>query len=366
MRRTIPPGVGWRRVLAACRQHDWIDLLSAALDEFACNTHRVDSLRRMILIVMREHGNKSRMTARARGLSDNARKVLKHPGAFAFAVIKHFRANQGLLLAGAVAYYTLLSLIPLLILILMVLLNIFAEDRLLLMLREYLEFVVPGQSSALVEELRNFLSHRELVGGFLLVTMLFFSALAFTVLENAMLVIFVHRVAIRRRHFLMSVAMPYLFIIFMGIGVLIVTLVSGALHFMGTRNITIFGQAHSLGQVSALLLYIVGVTGEALLLTAIYLVMPSGRLSFRHALIGGVTAAVLWEITRHILVWYYTTMSQIQVVYGSLTTSIAVLLSVEIGALVLLLGAQVIAEYERIGREPIETAAQPRRIEGYR
>ena len=50
------------------------------------------------------------------GLSNNARKVLKRPGAFAFAVIKHFRANQGLLLAGAVAYYTLLSLIPLLIL----------------------------------------------------------------------------------------------------------------------------------------------------------------------------------------------------------------------------------------------------------
>jgi membrane protein len=298
------------------------------------------------------------------GLSDNARKVLERPGAFALAVLKHFRANQGLLLAGAVAYYTLLSLIPLLILILMVLSNIFAEDRLLLMLHEYLEFVVPGQSNALVEELRNFLSHRELVGGFLLVTMLFFSALAFTVLENAMSVIFFHRVAIRRRYFLVSVALPYLFIVFLGIGVLVVTLVSGVLHSMGTSTITIFGQPHSLGPLSALLLYILGVTGEALLLTAIYLVMPVGRLSFRHALIGGVTAALLWEITRHILVWYYTTMAQIQVVYGSLTTSIAVLLSVELGALVLLLGAQVIAEYERIGREPIDAAAQPMRTEG--
>ena len=72
----------------------------------------------------------------------------------------------------------------------------------------------------------------------------------------------------------MSAATPYLFILFLGIGVLIITLVSGVLHFMGTRNITIFGQAHSLGQLSALLLYMVGVTGEALLLTAIYLVMP--------------------------------------------------------------------------------------------
>jgi membrane protein len=36
-------------------------------------------------------------------------------------------------------------------------------------------------------------------------------------------------------------------------------------------------------------------------------------------------------------------------VYGSLTTAIVVLLSLEIGATLVLLGAQVISEYERIG-----------------
>src|SRR3954466_5150290 len=295
-----------------------------------------------------------------------ARKVMKRPGAFALAVIKQFRSNQGLLLAGAVAYYTLLSLVPLLILVLMALSHIFAEDRLLQMLREYLEFVVPGQSNALVEELRIFLVHREVVGSVLLITMLFFSALAFTVLENAMSVIFVHRVAIKRRHFLVSAVMPYLFVLVLGFGLLIITLVASLLQFVGTHSITILGRAHSLDQLSAVLLYGVGVTGEVLLLSAIYLVMPVGRLALRHALIGGATAALLWEITRHILVWYYTTMSQIQVVYGSLTTSVAILLSVEIGALVLLLGAQVIAEYERIGHEPVETAGQPLRTDNHR
>ncbi|MEA2876694.1 MAG: hypothetical protein QOF14_1890 [Hyphomicrobiales bacterium] len=297
-------------------------------------------------------------------LGDTAGKVFRHPGRFALAVIKQFRSNQGVLLAGAVAYYTLLSLVPLLILVLMALSHIFAEDRLLQMLREYLEFVVPGQSNALVEELRIFLVHREVVGSVLLVTMLFFSALAFTVLENAISVIFFHRVAIKRRHFLVSAVMPYLFILFLGLGLLIVTLVSGLLQFVGTRNITILGQSHSLSQLSVVLLYLVGVTGEALLLTAIYLVMPVGQLSLRHALIGGATATLLWEITRHVLAWYYATMSQMQLVYGSLTTSVAVLLSVEFGALVLLLGAQVIAEYERVSRAPIEASGRPLRTEG--
>src|SRR3954462_13527182 len=211
-------------------------------------------------------------------LGRRATKVLQRPGAFALAVLKGFRAYQGILLAGAVAYYTLLSLVPLLILSLMVLSHLFSEDQLLLTLREYLEFVVPGQSSALVQELRTFLAHREVLGGFLLVTMLFFSALAFMVLENAMSVIFVHRVAIKRRHFLVSAVMPYLFVLVLGFGLLIVTLVASLLQFVGTPSITILGRAPSLAQLSAVLLYGVGVTGEVLLLSAIYLVMPVGRL----------------------------------------------------------------------------------------
>jgi hypothetical protein len=106
----------------------------------------------------------------------NCKKILRRPGVFALVVVKQFRGNQGILLAGAVAYYTLLSLVPLLVLIVMGLSHVVAEDQLLLTLSEYLEFVVPGQSNALVAEIRTFLAHKDVVGGILLVTMLFFSA----------------------------------------------------------------------------------------------------------------------------------------------------------------------------------------------
>jgi uncharacterized BrkB/YihY/UPF0761 family membrane protein len=91
--------------------------------------------------------------------------------------------------------------------------------------------------------------------------------------------------------------------------------------------------------------------------------MPVGRLSLRHALIGGVTAALLWELTRHVLVWYFATLSQVGVVYGSLTTAIAVLLSLDLAATLLLLGAQVISEYERVGRANPDAAPQPLRTD---
>ena len=56
----------------------------------------------------------------ARPLRDPTRglwQILRHPAAFALRVLQGFRANRGLLLGGAVAYYTLLSLVPLLILV---------------------------------------------------------------------------------------------------------------------------------------------------------------------------------------------------------------------------------------------------------
>ncbi|MGH8578030.1 MAG: YihY/virulence factor BrkB family protein, partial [Gammaproteobacteria bacterium] len=191
--------------------------------------------------------------------------------------------------------------------------------------------------------------HRAVIGWALLITMIFFSSLAFTVLENAMSVIFLHRVAIRRRHFLVSAVIPYCYILFLGLGLLLMTLVSGSLQAIGAESVDFLGRNWPLRGVSGALLYLFGVAGEILVLTSIYLVMPVRRPSWRHALVGAITATVVWEITRHVLVWYFGTLSQINVVYGSLTTSIVVLLSLEIAVTLLLFGAQVIAEYERSG-----------------
>ena len=63
------------------------------------------------------------------------------------------------------------------------------------------------------------------------------------------------------------------------------------------------------------------------------------------------TAGLLWEVVRHVLVWYFSTLSVVSLVYGSLATAIVFLLSLEIAGLILLFGAQVIAEYERFTLE---------------
>jgi YihY family inner membrane protein len=290
-------------------------------------------------------------------------EALVRPGAFLLRTLKAFKANQGLLLAGAVAYNALLSIMPMLLLFVIALSHFIDPEELLGTLRRYLEWLMPGQSAAVIGELGNFLAHREVAGWVLLAVMLFFSSLAFTMLENAMSVIFHHRVAIRRRRFLVSALLPYCFIVLLGIGFLAVTLVSGGLQALGEKSIDFLGRTWSLDPFSVALLYLMGVAGEILLLTALYLVMPVGRLSFRHALIGGVTAGLLWEATRHLLTWYFASVSKVNVVYGSLTTAIVVLLSLEIAATLVLFGAQVIAEYERVESGARTRAPKPMRTD---
>jgi YihY family inner membrane protein len=158
--------------------------------------------------------------------------------------------------------------------------------------------------------------------------------------------IFHHRVT-RGRHFVVSAIIPYVFVTALGIGLLVVTLISGALEAVGRESVSVLGHAWSLAGLSRLLLHLIGTAGSVLVLTALYLVMPVGRVALHRAVLGAVAATLLWEIVRHVLVWYFANLSMVNVVYGSLATTIIVLLTLEVAALILLLGAQLIAELER-------------------
>jgi membrane protein len=266
---------------------------------------------------------------------------------FTLHVLRDFQRRQGLLLAGAVAYYTLLSIVPLFAIILVGLSHFVNEDQLIQTIARNLELLIPGYAASLANQVRMFLARRHLVGvvGFLI--MLFFSSMAFSVLESTMAVIFSHRKKSMRRPFFISAIIPYIFILLMALGLLLVTLISGSLDALERQQVGLLGLEVSLKGSSRVLLYLLGMGGMILMLTSFYLVMPVGRISFRHALSGAVTATVLWEIIRRILVWYYSKLSLVNVIYGSLATTVVALLSIEVAVIILLLGAQVIAEFDQ-------------------
>ncbi|MGD0228791.1 MAG: YihY/virulence factor BrkB family protein [Syntrophorhabdales bacterium] len=271
---------------------------------------------------------------------------------FLARVVRGFKRNRGLLLSGAVAYYTLLSTVPMSILILIGLSHFISEERLFHTLSTYVEMVIPGYAAALTQQIQVFLVHRQAVGVIGFLVMLFFSSMAFTVLEDAMSVIFFHRAQTQRRHFLISAVIPYVYMLAIGLGIVLVSSVTGALEILEKRQLMILGWTLSFKTTSRVIVYTVGVMSEVFLLASIYLVMPTARIRFRDALAGGAAATLLWEMTRRVLVWYYSNLSMVNLIYGSFATAVVALLTTEAVAVILLLGAQVIAELEPRTEEP--------------
>jgi membrane protein len=274
-------------------------------------------------------------------------RLLKHSFDFLLQVLRAFQRNQGLLLSGAVAYYTLLSIIPMFALILVALSHFIDQQKLFHTIVTNLQLRVPSKKEKLAGQLQAFLENRNLVGGIGILVMLFFSSLAFSVLEGAMGVIFSHRGRVHRRHFLISAIIPYVYILLLGLGVVLVSIIRGALETIETRQLEFLHWSFRLEGASVLGLYLIGLVGQILMFASLYIVMPVGRIQLRHALAGAIFATVLWEITRHILVWYYAKISIVNIIYGSLATAVVTLLSIEFASIILLLGAQFIAEFER-------------------
>ena len=266
---------------------------------------------------------------------------------FARRVIHGFRRNQCFLLAGAIAYYALLSVVPMLILSMILLSHVLDPAAVLSTMSRYLDWLVPGQSRALLGDVARFIDSDASLGLVLFATMMFFSTLCISVTQKAMAVIFPHRKRVSRGHYVQALVIPYCFVLVLGMGLVALTVMATALQAMEQDSIVFYGHVWSLRGVSGLLLYLLGIACEVVLIAAIYWLIPIGLGRVRHALAGGVVVTLLWEIVRHMFVWYFASISKVSVVYGSLTTTVLVLFSLEIAAILLLIGAQVISEYEQ-------------------
>ncbi len=270
--------------------------------------------------------------------------LLRRIVGFVARVLAHFTKHKGLLLAGGIAYNSLISVVPLVAVLLVVLSRFYDEAQIVGVVRSELAMVLPGQAEWLVGEVERFLAQREVIGGIGVVVLIFFASLAFRMLGDALAVIFEHRRLPVRRHFWIAALLPYLHIVVLGAALVALTGFVVILDALPTSRVDALG--FSMSEVLGGVLYVAGFVGQALLFTLIYRLMPAIKVKLRRAVVGGLCAAVLWEVVRRILTWYFTSVSLVSVIYGSLATVVIVLVTFEIAAVIILLGAQVIAELQ--------------------
>jgi YihY family inner membrane protein len=267
---------------------------------------------------------------------------------FAKLVLRDFFfRNNGLLLASAVAYNAMLSLIPLAVVLMVLFSQFFDQNLLMEAITTEVGLIAPEATPMLTDVVETFLESRELAGWIGVGVLLFFSSIAFRVLENAFAIIFHSKVPPVKRSFWISALIPYLFIAMVAGGLIVITAITAVIEATAGRTFALGGVEIELHWLANSGLHIAGFAGVILLFTTLYKVMPVTKISFRLALSGGVTAAILWEILRTALVGYFSSLSLVNAVYGSMATTIILLLTMEAAALIVLLGAQVIAELQR-------------------
>jgi YihY family inner membrane protein len=269
---------------------------------------------------------------------------------FTWRVIGMFLSNRGILLAGGVGYNILLSIIPLFALLVVLLAGIVDESQLFTVLSIQVRHLAPAHAEVVLQAVRSLLESRDAIGALGVPVLLIFSSFAFRNLEDALAIIFRAPDSKAKRSAWVSVLMPYGFMLVLGAGLMALALVVSLFSGINTLWMIFFGRELPLASLSGTMLNLTSFIGVFLLFSAIYKVMPVVRIAVRRALVGGFVAALLWEGVRLLLVAYFANLSYVNAVYGSLATLIVMLLSLEVGAIILLLGAQVIAELERNAR----------------
>lgn len=279
---------------------------------------------------------------------------------FASRVLRDFFfRNHGLLLTAAVANNMLLSLVPLCAVLMVAFSHFFDSHDLMASISVEVSLIAPQFAPVVDEVLSSFLATREVVGWVGLGSLLFFSSLAFRVLEDAIAIIFHRPLPALKRKFWISALLPYFFITIVALGLILITALNAVIDAENQRQTGWLGLDLILHKHFNQIFYLIGVLGLVLLFTLFYKIMPIARIPFRQALVGGLTATILWEGVRHLLVAYYTNVSIVNVLYGSMATVVIVMLTMEFIALILLLGAQVIADLQASSHAGIPWHEEP-------
>lgn len=281
---------------------------------------------------------------------------------FLWRVLCAFLRNRGILLAGGVGYNILLSIVPLFALMVVLLAGVVDQQHLLEVLTIQARHLAPAHAEVLLDAVRTLLDSRDVIGILGFPVLLLFSSFAFRMLEDALAIIFhAPDTHLPRRSVWVSVLLPYAFMLVLGAGLLALTLLVSLVSAMNALWMALFEHELPLAGLSEPMLNLTSFLGVFLLFSAIYKVLPVVTIALRRAVVGGFVAALLWEGVRLLLVFYFANISLVNAVYGSLATLVVVLLSLEVGAIILLLGAQVIAELERNARLGLPWHVDPRR-----
>lgn len=276
---------------------------------------------------------------------------------FIVLVVKSFVRNRCLARASALAYTTLLGLVPLLAVAIGVttsLLQKQGEQPIQQMLDKFVAYVAPAldleikkdgietasKRKEVVAKITEFVSniHSGALGATGVVLLIFIAVSMLRTVESTFNDIWG---VTRGRNFLRAFV-QYWAVISLGpiIFVLAVGMTSTP-YFSHTREIIT-----ALGVVGRLLVFLIPFIILSIAFAAFYQLMPNTRVQWRAALVGGIVGGCLWQLNSMFNTLYVNRVVTYSKIYGSLGILPVFLVGLYFSWLILLLGAQVAYAYQ--------------------
>lgn len=264
-----------------------------------------------------------------------------------YDAIKNFSNNSDANQAAAIALYTILSAIPLLILTIIAAGYFFTSNpNIQADIMGAVQSIHPYFSEKIFNQLGHIEGKSEVLGWIGVLGLVWLSAAIFNVVESALNNIF--RSQRKRNYFvskLMAVCMIPAAWIIGGLSVLI----GYAATLLAKGVLLLPGNAEKLltAPVQIALRYIVPYLMVVILVTAIYRIVPTLKIRLSVALAGSMAFAFLLEIAKQFFTWYMTNYTRYNVIFGSLETVVILVIWVFYVALIFLFCAEIMSSYER-------------------
>lgn len=269
----------------------------------------------------------------------------KHFSIWRKAFKESFTLNS-ILAAAGIAYFALLSFFPLILLVIAIASlwfdPLWVENEII----TQLEFIIPGITQLLGENLANVVHARASVTTTASLILLWSGSTLFSIIARVLDTIW-------SGHDLRP-GMRYRGLSLLFVGIMSLTILP--LLFLWTTLTTVIS---SLLPYLPVFLYqyltpLISVLISILLFGLVYRYIPHTRPNWREAWIGAITCGILWEIAKHAFLYYTANfLSSSNLVYGSVSTIIVFLTWVHLSGLIFFFGAYLSVGYSRSSKETL-------------
>jgi membrane protein len=261
--------------------------------------------------------------------------------------VKNYKSNGDVNQAAAMAFYSILSMIPLFILTIIVAGYFFSSypnvsKSIIDAIREF----NPYFSEKLLAQLGQVYRKKHLLGWAGLLGLVGLSSMIFNSMETALNIIFRSR---KKRNYFVSKLFAFSMIPAGWIIGSISFVISYTAALLVRQSVEIAeGLDISLGVMSgALLRYAVPYLITVIFFYFVYRIIPADKIRSSVALAGSALFALLMEIAKQLFTWYITNYTRYNIIFGSLGTIVILVIWAFYVALIFLFCAELMSSYQR-------------------